>query len=436
MPGPNPRLTAVSPLQALLVCTRLWSAGAVIDEDAAARMREAALVDNHRRYATAIPAYAALVGGSPAATTTLTDIRDRFLVTDELFKSYDPAWLEGGSAELSRWLGSIFIERLTDLETDAGDLGRWRAALKRQGVYVTFSSGTGGRPSIVPRDRPTLAALRAASGVRLPWALEAGGYDFLQLLAPGLGLGIQSGATGLAAGAVRVHHLRATPFDLRSLTGPAPPRPVPDHDAAADFLARSERPVLVFGTPSEVSDLVDHLSSAGRRVPLPPGSRVVTGGGWKGRTAILREALVEGVAGRLGVPPDRCVDVYSTSELNTVFPTCVNGRYHVPPCVEPVVVDDLLTPVGGDDAEGRLAVLDPFALSYPGFIVTGDAVRLRRSRCGCGLTGPTLAAPIVRAAGAGERGCGTVDAAVDAVDGATDGTMDDAVDGIVRGTVP
>ncbi|MBB2909827.1 hypothetical protein FHS43_001073 [Streptosporangium becharense] len=444
MPGQNSRLTAVPEVQALLVCTRLWSTGAPIDEEAAALLRHAALVRNHHRYTADIPAYAALAEGmSSASAITVADIGERFLVTDELFKSYDPAWLAEDLPELSRWLGSIFTERLDDLGLDhaAGDVNGWRAALKRHGVYVTFSSGTGGRPSLVPRDPLTLAALRAGSGVRLPWAPRTGGYDFLQLVPPGLGLGIQSGATGLAAGAVRVHRLRATPFDLRSLsggsgpgarpgerdspagrsddpghaTGPVPPGApgheapgAPDHEAAADFLRKAARPVLVFGTPSGVADLVAHLSAAGTRLSLPPGSQVVTGGGWKGRTAVRWDDLVAGVADRLGVPPGRYVDAYSTSELNTVFLSCAAGRYHVPPCVEPIVVDGLLTPVPGDDVEGRLAVLDPFALSYPGFVVTGDAVRLRRTSCGCGLSGPTLAAPIVRAAGAGQRGCATV----------------------------
>ncbi|MER5647475.1 hypothetical protein [Streptosporangium sp. NPDC002524] len=412
MPGPNPRLTAVSPVQSLLVCARLWSSGAPIDEDLAARLREAALVGNHHRYAATIPAYAALIGESSSiGTVTLADVRERFLVTGELFKGYDPAWLRGGLSELSRWLGSIFVERLTGPGLHADDVDQWRAVLKRHGVYVTFSSGTGGRPSIVPRDRLTLAALRATSGVRLPWTPATGGYDFLQLVTPGLGTGIQSGATGLAAGAVRVHLLRETPSGLRALSGEALSRPggaPPGHEAAAEFLRGAERPVLVFGTPPELSGLLrhlGHLSPTARRIRLPPGSQVVTGGGWKGRTAIPREELVERVAEHLGVPRERYVDTYSTSELNTVFPSCVNDRYHVPPCVEPVVVDGLLTPVDGDDVEGVLAVLDPFALSYPGFVVTGDAVRLRRDPCGCGLPGPSLAAPIVRAVGAGERGC-------------------------------
>ncbi|MFF3442837.1 hypothetical protein [Streptosporangium sp. NPDC002721] len=415
MPGPNSRLTAVSPVQSLLVCARLWSSGAAIDEGLAARLREAALVGNHHRYAAAIPAYAALVGeSSSTGTVTLADIRNRFLVTDELFKGYDPAWLRGGLSELTRWLGSIFVERLADPGPHAGDVDQWRAALKRHGVYVTFSSGTGGRPSLVPRDRLTLAALRATSGVRLPWTPATGGYDLLQLVAPGLGTGIQSGATGLASGAVRVHRLRAAPFDPGSLAGEAPARPggaPPGYEAAAWFLEGAERPVLVFGTPPELSGLLAHLSSAARRIRLPPGSQVVTGGGWKGRTAIPREDLVERLSEHLGVPRERYVDTYSTSELNTVFPGCVNDRYHIPPCVEPVVVDGLLTPVDGDDVEGVLAVLDPFALSYPGFVVTGDAVRLRRDPCGCGLAGPALAGPIVRAAGAGERGCAAGDEA-------------------------
>jgi len=42
-------------------------------------------------------------------------------------------------------------------------------------------------------------------------------------------------------------------------------------------------------------------------------------------------------------------------------------------------------------------VLDPFALSYPSFIATGDTVRVCRDRCACGLAGQTLLGPIVRA---------------------------------------
>lgn len=114
-----------------------------------ARLRAAVLVDNHRRYAATIPAYAALIDEpSPTAAVTLADVRRRFLVTDELFKSYDPIWLRKALPELSRWLGSIFIERLTGLDLTADDVNQWRAALKRHGVYVTFSSGTGGRPSL------------------------------------------------------------------------------------------------------------------------------------------------------------------------------------------------------------------------------------------------------------------------------------------------
>ena len=133
---------------------------------------------------------------------------------------------------------------------------------------------------------------------------------------------------------------------------------------------------------------------------------MITGGGWKGRSPVAGHRLRAAVTRQLGVPPDRCVDTYSTAELNTVFVTCLQGRYHVPPVVEPVILDDLLQPVDDDGAEGRLAVLDPFALSYPGFVATGDQVRLCRDPCRCGLSGPSLLGPITRAPGLPERGCG------------------------------
>lgn len=391
-------------LQRLLVIGRLWSVGHPLDADAVRAARDAALLHNHRRYVERIPVYAAMAEDFGLVEVEDVDVlASRMTVTDEVFKSYDPRWAEGDLRRLTSWLGSVFTHRLDDLPVEATTLPDWRTELRDRGVYVTFSSGTTGHPSLVPRDRTTLAALRAAGGTRSPTGAGEEPFDCLVLVPDGMGLGIQSGAAGLQDAAVRHHRLPAAGSPSEA-----------DYAEAAAFLRSTGsvgRQVVVYGTPAHVARLCAFLAAEGTTLQLPAGSRVVTGGGWKGGQRTSRTALAAEVTRRLGVPPASCSDAYSTAELNTVFVTCREGRYHVPPVVHAVAVDAALQPLDAAEVEGVLAVLDPFALSYPGFVVTGDVVRLSREPCPCGLAGTTIVGDIERAAEAPARGCGAVLAA-------------------------
>jgi hypothetical protein len=91
----------------------------------------------------------------------------------------------------------------------------------------------------------------------------------------------------------------------------------------------------------------------------------------------------------------------------------------VPPHLETIILDDALEPAKGgrngegDDVTGILGVMDPFAVSYPGFLVTGDDVRKTTAQCPCGLPGDTFL-KVGRAAGAEVKGCGGIMATVNA----------------------
>ena len=61
----------------------------------------------------------------------------------------------------------------------------------------------------------------------------------------------------------------------------------------------------------------------------------------------------------------------------------------------------------GGDITGAFGFLDPLAISYPGFIISGDRVHLVHGACGCGLAGPAIT-EIGRMPGSEVKGCGGI----------------------------
>lgn len=418
-------------LQYLLAATRVWSRGGEFAEQAVAQVRRQALLLNHRRYVELIPFYRRLA--ESAGLVEVSDLRElvaELMLTCEVFKSYDATWLESGDfAAMTDWLGAVFLRRPRIRTDDVGGIFEWRRRLLADGVHLQHSTGTSGRLSIVPRDPVTLAALRY-NGRCYPHpsqadlAADGAPFDALLLVPRGDGTGLQGVASGLVELAGRCHRL-----DDRELTvdmiqahvsgvqaGPlVPVDRAAAHDRCVAFLRRAvseRRRVLVFGPPFAVHALVTHVLAGPGGVELAPGSTVVTGGGWKGLAEVSVGQLRDVVRDALGVPPSHLVDVYSTVELNAALMTCVHGRYHVPPLLEPCAVDDALFAQPGDDVTGTLAFLDPFAASYPGFLVTGDHGRLVHGRCECGLEGWSVIGPITRPEHSGPKGCAGVTASL------------------------
>jgi hypothetical protein len=231
---------------------------------------------------------------------------------------------------------------------------------------------------------------------------DYGEFDCLILAPRGKDLGLQAAGTGLARMGRRSHYL----------TAGAESRPSDEsYVRAIAFLeesARSDTRVIIFGAPFQIARLCDRARVAALRLRLPADSLVVSGGGWKSFEGerIGRHQLQELIDDTLSVPSDRVIDTYSTAEMNCVCMTCSAGNYHVPPLMAPVVLDRSLAGSWGREGSGILGVLDPFAWSYPGFIITGDLVTLTRGRCACGLDGWTIVGEITRAPGEEIRGCG------------------------------
>jgi hypothetical protein len=71
------------------------------------------------------------------------------------------------------------------------------------------------------------------------------------------------------------------------------------------------------------------------------------------------------------------------------------------------VLDEELNPVGYGKY-GRFAFIDPLAEMYPGFIVTGDKVKILEHCPACGRKGPVLDVEVTRVPGVEGRGCAAV----------------------------
>jgi hypothetical protein len=111
-------------------------------------------------------------------------------------------------------------------------------------------------------------------------------------------------------------------------------------------LARAREPVLIAGAAFAFVHLLDFMAERGERLALPPGSRALETGGFKGRSRVVsRDELHGGIAASLGVPRARIVNQYGMCELGSQFyePTLRTGepsaRKRVPPWVRTRAVD-------------------------------------------------------------------------------------------------
>jgi Acyl-protein synthetase, LuxE len=434
-------------LDQLLEATRLWAAGEELD-DAVEVIRHQALLINHARYNDLIPAYHRVAQQQGLVEVDRLDlIVNELMSTDDQFKSYAPEWLAAGDfAAMTRWLDDLFTRpialELKDGPESLSGIDEWRHLLKAAGVFLMYSSGTSGRISFVPRDQLTRDAMRTngVSYLNSVWSPRPDAsvreFDCLVLGPRGQGMGLLSAGVGLTQMASRARFLfdaEVTADLAASFAGHgdragnpgavradarlgALPRRDEAFAGAIEFALESGRrgtPLILFGPPFLVHELCTRLTAGPGSLALAADSLLVSGGGWKSFTdaRIPQAMLHQMVAATLGIDRSHIIDTYSAVELNCVFMSCSASRYHIPPLIEPVVLDAAYTGTVGAQGAGVLGFLDPFALSYPGFVITGDYGELVRGRCACGLSGWAIAGEIDRAPNHQARGCGQVVAA-------------------------
>lgn len=420
--------------------TNDWAARKDVDMAAGDKLRGDILRLNHQRYVDLIPIYRDLAAdlGAPAKPD-LDFIAAELSSTDDIFKSYNPAYLETKNFNrMTQWLSTLHTRKIEVQADDVKTVSAWIARLAEDKVFSTFSSGTSGRLSFVPRDEynwenflNNSAGYIAGLFAGLNMSYE--NFDSVSLSFRGGNMGVGLVGQRLSRYAVNSYFLYEAEISPDVLKVMRKDNPTPEEKKALDdyydmILSHAEenfdriigrifdsthagkRKVKIFGAPFQMKQLCERMIKTGRTIQVLPQSTLSFGGGWKTFEGekINRDELIRMIREALGVEEKYIFEGYSMTEMNVSLMRCPGGRYHIPPLVQAVVYDAALLPLAGKDVTGTFGYLDPFATSYPGFIITGDQIHLVDETCSCGRVGPAIVGEVTRAPGREVKGCGGI----------------------------
>ncbi|MFT7579648.1 MAG: hypothetical protein ACI9MR_001314 [Myxococcota bacterium] len=144
-----------------------------------------------------------------------------------------------------------------------------------------------------------------------------------------------------------------------------------DLDAARAFLARHDGPVVIMTTSFA---LVHWLDANPETIPLAPGSRMMTTGGFKGKSRTVTEAeLLDGVLRVHGLGMDSVIPEYGMTELSS-------QAYGRPLVANPSLRLRVVDPLAHTDVEpgetGLVACFDLLNLDNVSAVLTSDLGRL------------------------------------------------------------
>ncbi|MEB3220893.1 MAG: acyl-protein synthase [Candidatus Sericytochromatia bacterium] len=163
--------------------------------------------------------------------------------------------------------------------------------------------------------------------------------------------------------------------------------------AKLEAFAASGRPLRVIGFPAFLHRVLAHRREAGLPpLTFPPGSWVLTGGGWKKneREAIPKPAFRREVAEALGIPEACQRDGYGLVEHGVPYLECEAHRFHVSHFARAIVRDvETLAPLPDGEA-GFLNLLTPYLLSMPAISLLTSDLAVRGAGCPCGRNTATL----------------------------------------------
>ena len=362
---------------------------------------------------------------TPDDIKTSQDLIKIPLIPDKFFKSYP------SGKDFAKWLANIYTGDLPKItirqkKPTYDDVIK---AFYEAGVIVSYSSGTGGRYTFIPRNKQTFlnaeyALAKTVVTMAYPlWKHDSYGYLLMpnpkkNFIFAGKALEVYYDAVkdvtsaidrevttelvqiimgnrkGLKSKIIRYFSYRQTKKMIDNIILWLEKR-----DKAKDT-------ITLLGAPYILYAVMEKLKSEGKSFDFGERGGIANGGGWKGIKNMTHEEYRKDIKQVLGIPGKLVLDVYSMVEGNGWMIHCPEGHYlHAPYAhYKPLVLDEEYKPVAYGEF-GRFAFLDGISTSHPSFIVTGDEVKLLEHCHVCDRPGPVLEPVVKRAKGEDTRGC-------------------------------
>jgi hypothetical protein len=373
------------------------------------------------------------------------------LFAHSAYKSYSQSWLtEGRWGRMAKWLQTVATSSLDGLDLDGvSDIDGFVERLESVGSYVTCSSGTTGKPAMIACSATDLDIASQSNVTGLSWATgiqPVGDRKFFGLgprtriernertrLALIDAFSNPASSYQLPLDPIRVGSImEMIAFRRRVADGTASPSDVAAFEnlsaqrqteldtavgqAVDELIASRAQKLLLTGMFASLFQIADGVRAKGfSGKDFQDDTALLVGGGLKG--AALPENYREYIFETFNIREEKVYHFYTMQELNSPFPKCAAGRYHVPPWVLLLPLDEAgerLLPID-TPIQGRAGFFDVSLDGRWGGVISGDRVDVDFAKCRCGRHGPTIGQDIVRYAdlGGDKISCaGTIDAYV------------------------
>ncbi len=364
---------------------------------------------------------------TPDKLKTYEDLEKIPLIPGEFYKDYPHG------KDFALWLANIFTGEIPKINI----YGKHPSyddvinAFNSSGLAVAYSSGTSGRHTFIPRDNRTFfnseyAVAKNAISMAYPiYSYDMKGYllmpnPFKTNVFAGKVCTIYFDAVSEVKSAIdreiNTELIRMTMIDgggfkakmIKRYLAKMNKKIIKDIINWIEKNDKEKNKIVFAGAPFFLYAVTNKLRELGKTYDFSDRGAILTGGGWKVNenhrvpVAEFRKLMQE----FLGIKPEHCLDIYGMVEGNGWMVLCPEGHYlHIPyTYYHPMVLDNEFKPLGFREW-GRFAFLDGSTYSYPGFIISGDQVRMHEHCPVCDRPGPVLEPEVTRAVGKEMRGC-------------------------------
>lgn len=347
---------------------------------------------------------------------SITNLEDALplLLPHSVYKSYSDEWINHGDWKLmTKWL-STTTKHSRDIEigNDVKTFDEWTAKLKEHDIFLTCTSGTSGKLSIMAMNSMDITHVAVGSATSFRFGAKPDN-DRSYLFVGCAPVANTEKNNSIASMLQHIFSDRpAFEYPVKQITIPQICEAVKFKDTkkskdramelekalnvtAGFLIMHKDEKLLLGGLWENLYKLALRLEDyAGQ---FNPDNLVYIGGGFKGKP--LPKGYKEKVLSTFNIKEDRYYQNYSMQELNVNMPLCHQcGKYHVPQkSLIPYVLNeqaDEIAPMKGT-VTGRAAFVDLITEARWGGIITSDKITLNYDNK-CDIPGPTIETTIER----------------------------------------